>query len=123
MPAWRSSISALREGALGVVRRQHVEQALQDRLGVADQRDRRLVQTRAGSSGSASTRMIVEVVVDAPLLELESACVPTPSTTSASPHSSRPSGRVTLKRIAAVEHAAAAPVAEHRRLQHGATAR
>ena len=45
--------------------------------------------------------------------------VPTPSTTSASPHSSRPSGRVTLKRIAAVEHAAAAAIAEHRRLQHG----
>ena len=44
---------------------------------------------------------------------------PMPSTTSASPHSSRPSGSVDAQRIAAVEHAAAAPIAEHRRLQHG----
>ena len=41
-----------------------------------------------------------------------------PSTTSASAHSSRPSGSVTLNGIAAVEHAAAAAIAEHRRLQH-----
>ena len=33
-------------------------------------------------------------------------------------HSSWPSGRFTLKRIAAVEHAAAAPIGQHRRLQH-----
>ena len=44
--------------------------------------------------------------------------VPTPSTASASPHNSRPSGSVDAERVAAVEHAAAAPVGQHRRLQH-----
>ena len=102
---------------LGVVRRQRGEQAAQDRRGVADQRDGRLVQAVVllGVGIDADDR---RARVDAPVPELGSSRVPTPSTTSASPHSSRPSGSVDAERIAAVEHAAAAPIGEHRRLQH-----
>ena len=58
----------MREGAPRVVRRQHVEQPAQDRLGVADQRDRRLGDARRllGIGIDADDR---EIVVDAPLRE------------------------------------------------------
>ena len=64
--AWRAACAMLglallhlrvARGPRAIVRRQRVEQALQDRLRVADQRDGGLGK-RAGSSGSASTRTI-----------------------------------------------------------------
>ncbi len=52
--------------------------------------------SRAGSSGSASTRMICRSSSTPHCVSWMSMRVPTASTTSASPHSSRPSGSVTL---------------------------
>ena len=102
-----------------VVRRQHVEQAAQDRLGVADQRDGRLVQARR----------LLRIGVDADDRRGSSSMphcwswismrVPT-----AEHHVGLAPQFVAERQrhaewVAAVEHAAAAAIAEHRRLQHG----
>ena len=113
----RSIISSRRDGRARLCAVERVDQAAQDRLGVADERDRGR-RKRSGSSGSASIRIDRERVVDAPLVERPvNSRVPIPSTTSAS----RPQLMAERQRhaewIAAVEHAAAAPEGHHRRLQ------
>ncbi len=55
--------------ALGVVRRQRVDQAAQDRAGVADQRDRRAAANRSGFLGIGVDADDGEVRVGAPLRE------------------------------------------------------
>ena len=101
-----------------VVRRQHVEQAPQDRLGVADQRDRRLVQA-AGLLRIGVDADDLEVLVDAPLPELDQhAGADAEHHVGLAPQLVAERQRH-AQRIAAVEHAAAAAIAEHRRLQHG----
>ena len=79
--------------------------------------------SRSCSSGSASTRTIVELAVDAPLPELdEQARADREHHVGLAPQIAAERQR-DAQRIAAVEHAAAAPIGEHRRLQQCATAR
>ena len=109
--------------ALGVVARQRVEQRAQHRRGVADQRDVRSVPARSGSSGSASTRITFRSL-STPQLSVAGRQA---GADRRSPHRPRATVRGQrqrdAERIAAVEHAAAAPIAQHRRLQHGGQAR
>ena len=73
---------------------------------------------RAGSSRSASMRTIFSDVVDAPLPELDQhAGADAEHHVGLAPEVAAERQR-DAQRIAAVEHAAAAPIAEHRRLQH-----
>ena len=101
--AWRAACAAglallhlvAARGPPRIVGRQHVEQAPQDRLRSPISATAGLAK-RAGSSGSASTRMIARSSSIPHCCSGECRCVPTASTTSASAHNSWPSGRVTV---------------------------
>ena len=78
----RRHLVAPRRARAGCARAE-VDEAAQDRLGVADQRDRGR-RKRAGSSGSASTRMTARSSSTPHWLSGMCRCVPMPSTASAS---------------------------------------
>ena len=104
--------------ALGVARRQFREQALQDRLGVADERHPgplpAIVFLRIGIDADDG-----EVAIDAPFAKLhEQPGADREHRVGLAPQFV-PQRQGDAERAAAIENAAAAPIGQHRRLQHG----
>ena len=99
--------------------RQRVDQPAQDRRGIADQRDLRLVQARRLLAGRHRRGRSARSLVDAPLRAAGSSSrVPTAEHRVGLAPQFAAERQRDAERIAAVEHAAAAPIGQHRRLQH-----
>ncbi len=104
-------------GAARIGFRQRVDQSAQDRRGVADQRDLRLVQARRLLAVGIDAHDL-QILVDAPgRHRIEQPRADAEHRVGLAPQVAAERQR-DAERVAAVEHAAAAPVGEHRRLQH-----
>ena len=98
-----------------------VDQLSQDRRGVADQRDFRLVQARRFLAVGIDAHD-AKIFVDAPMRDrIEQPGADREHRVGLAPQFAAERQR-DAERIAAVEHAAAAPVGQHGRLQHAARA-
>ena len=104
-------------GAARIVFRERVDQPPQDRRGIADQRHLRLAQARRLFAVGIDAHDL-QVAIDAPLRHrIEQPGADAEHRVGLAPQLA-PERQRDAERIAAVEHAAAAPVGEHGRLQH-----